>query len=100
MENHRKSLFLVKPSAMPRGSFKTGAVIPASGIYQVIHSGHRLPHEVTLLKRETFPKCQECAAAVNFELVRAMDVTPRFSCRVALYELPVLEDNAAPSQVG
>ena len=84
---------------MPGGSFKTGAVIPDSGIYRVSHSAHRLPHEVTLLKGETFPKCQKCADAVTFELVREMDVAPRLSWRVTLYELPVLEDNAAPSQV-
>jgi hypothetical protein len=81
---------------MPGGSFKTGTIIPASGIYRVSHSAHRLPHEVTLLKGETFPRCQKCVDAVTFDLVRAMDVAPRFLWRIMLYELPVLEDNAAP----
>lgn len=79
--------------------FKTGAVIPDNGIYRVLHSAHRLPHEVTLLQDAKFPKCQNCADAVTFELVRAVNVT-RFSWQVTLYELPVFEDNGAPSKTG
>jgi hypothetical protein len=100
MESHRNQIFLVKSSAMPGGSFKTGAIIPDSGIYRVSHSAHRLPHEVTLLQGETFPKCQKCADAVTFELVRALSLVTRFSWRVTLYELPVLEDNGASSKTG
>jgi hypothetical protein len=99
MSGNRNQIFLVKSFAMPGRSFKTGAIIPDSGIYRVSHSAHRLPHEVTLLKGETFPKCQRCADTVTFELVRAMDVTTRFSWRVTLYELPVLDD-VAPSKTG
>ena len=80
--------------AMSGGRFKTGAVIPNSGIYRVTHSSHRLPHEVTLLKGEAFPKCQKCADTVIFKLVRALDdkAVTKFSWRVTLYELPVLDD--------
>jgi len=74
---------------MLRGKFKTGMVIPASGIYEVTHSAHRLPHEVTLLRAETFPKCQKCADAVTFKLIRELP------WRVTLYELPVIEDAAS-----
>jgi|SRR5579864_3402434 len=98
MTGNRNQIFLIKSAAMPGGSFKTGAIIPDSGIYRVSHSAHRLPHEVTLLKGETFPKCQKCAEAVTFELVRPVKLT-RFAWQVCLYELPVLEDNAAASQV-
>lgn len=84
---------------MPGGSFKTGAIIPDTGIYRVIHSAHRLPHEVTLLKGATFPRCQKCADPVTFELVKAVKLTG-FAWQVCLYELPVLEDNASSSQVG
>ena len=79
--------------------FKTGAVIPNNGIYRVFHSAHRLPHEVTLLKGAKFPKCQQCADAVTFELVRAVSLT-RFSWQVTLYELPVFEENGASSKTG
>jgi hypothetical protein len=83
---------------MSGGRFKTGAVIPDSGIYRVFHSSHRLPHEVTLLKGETFPKCQKCADAVTFKLVRALSyqtVVRELQWRVALYELPALDDAAS-----
>ena len=86
---------------MSGGRFKTGAVIPASGIYRVAHSAHRLPHEVTLLKGETFPKCQKCSGAVTFTLLRAVqyqDVVREFQWRVTLYELPVLDDEAASAE--
>ena len=83
---------------MLRGKFKTGAVIPASGIYQVTHSAHRLPHEVTLLRGEIFPKCQKCADAVTFKLARELSyqaVIRELPWRVTLYELPVLDDAAS-----
>jgi len=35
--------------------YKTGQVVPHSGIYQVSHNEHRLPHEVTLLRANSFP---------------------------------------------
>jgi len=81
---------------MLRGQFKTGTVIPKNGIYRVTHSAHRLPHEVTLLKGEKFPKCQKCSDAVAFKLIRVLDetqVTREFSWRVTLYELPALADD-------
>jgi hypothetical protein len=77
-------------------------VIPASGVYQVIHSAHRLPHEVTLLKGETFPKCQKCEGDVTFTLLRAIqyqDAVREFQWRVTLYELPVIDDEARPAKV-
>jgi hypothetical protein len=86
---------------MSGGWFNTGAVIPASGVYRVAHSAHRLPHEVTLLKGETFPKCQKCSDAVTFTLLRAIqyqDVVREFQWRVTLYELPVVDDEAPPAE--
>jgi len=86
---------------MGEDEFKTGAVIPESGIYQVNHSAHRLPHEVTLLKGEIFPKCQKCADAVTFKIVRTLDYRTAisdFEWRVALYELPVIEADDESSQ--
>ena len=83
---------------MLRGKFKTGAVIPASGIYQVTHSAHRLPHEVTLLRGETFPKCQKCADAVTFKLVRELSYQAairELPWHMTLYELPALDDPSA-----
>jgi hypothetical protein len=79
---------------MHQGRFKTGTVIPASGIYNVRHVAHRLPHEVTLLKGEIFPKCQKCADAVTFKLLRMLTyqtAAKNSSWRITLYELPVID---------
>jgi len=83
--------------------FRTGTAIPHSGIYQVIHSAHRLPHEVTLLKGEKFPKCQKCREEVTFTLLRALNYSTAVrdpSWRVTLYELPVIEDERPSAQTG
>lgn len=89
-------MFLVKSPAVHGGRFKTGGIIPDSGIYQVNHSAHRLPHEITLIRSEKFPKCQKCAEAVTFKLLRSVKETSRDESavlfNVALYELPVLDD--------
>lgn len=88
---------------MQRGRFKTGTVIPASGIYSVHHAAHRLPHEVTLLKGEIFPKCQKCADAVTFEQVRMITYQTAVkdsSLRITLYELPVIDGDDAPAKAG
>jgi len=70
--------------------FKTGQVVPHSGIYQVSHSEHRLPHEVTLLRGNSFPPCSKCGNNVVFRLLRAVTVD-RFS--VTLNSLPELTDS-------
>jgi len=88
---------------MHGGKFKTGTVIPASGVYSVLHVAHRLPHEVTLLKGETFPKCQKCADSVTFKLIRALTyqtAAKDSSWRVTLYELPVIDGDDASEKVG
>lgn len=75
--------------------FRTGERIPESGIYQVVHSKHRLPHEVTLLRHEEFPRCAKCQDAVKFRLVRSVNAAAmeRASTpRISLYELPVFDD--------
>jgi hypothetical protein len=91
--------FLVKPAAgkMAEGAtFRTDEIVPQSGIYRVRHSSHRVPHEVTLLRDQYFPRCAKCDTAVMFELVRAVidEYEPAIlSPRICLYELPVFEDD-------
>jgi hypothetical protein len=92
-------LYLVKsaPDKMvkhPR--LHTDEVVRQSGIYKVRHKKHRLPHEVTLLRDQYFPRCAKCDTAVVFQLVRAVVDEAEsliFSSRIQLYELPVLEDD-------
>jgi hypothetical protein len=92
-------LFLVKSAATPMRepllTFRTGEKIMRSGIYQVIHRKHRVPHEVTLLKNQIFPRCAKCHDQVKFRLVRGAklpEVETEFSTHIYLYELPVLDD--------
>ena len=76
-------------------TFRTDEVIPQSGIYKVIHQRHRLPHEVTLLRDERFPKCARCQDEVTFTLVRTVSFTDEsleHYPQIRLYELPVLDD--------
>lgn len=68
-----------------------------TGIYRVTHAFHRLPHEVTLLAGQTFPRCSKCKDAVQFKPVRPaarIDEDPSF--KIVVYELPVIEENEAP----
>lgn len=80
-----------------RPTFRTDEIVRQSGIYRVRHQKHRLPHEVTLLRDQQFPRCSKCQNAVLFELVRAAvagtEVTTDESVRIYLYELPVLEED-------
>ena len=90
--------FLVEDMAKPK-YFTTGQAIPESGIYAVRHGSHRLPHEVTLLKGECFPRCGQCNDRVAFVLLRAApDIysTPEFQVR--LYELPEIPAEQVPEQ--
>ena len=73
-------------------TFKTGQLIPASGIYRIVHRQHRLPHIVTLLKNETFPRCIKCGNLVEFELVLAAEHYRNTEAGVRLYALPDLDD--------
>ena len=76
------------------GVFRTGDRIPRSGIYRVFHFQHRLPHEVTLLRGEIFPRCSKCQDKVEFQVVRlvAADVGKRD--RIVLHELPAIDEAA------
>ena len=75
-------------------TFQTGEAAPETGIYRVIHVGHRLPHEVVVLKNERFPRCAKCKDAVLFDLIHpAPDLFQHVGYRV--YELPVLNEAAA-----
>jgi hypothetical protein len=71
--------------------FRTGETVPESGIYRVTHGGHRLPHEVTLLRDQLFPRCSKCATLVEFEPVALAPTMGDRRGKIILYELPVLE---------
>lgn len=58
----------------------------------MVHDKHRLPHEVTLLSGQLFPKCMKCEDLVYFELVRGVPDTALDGFKVALYALPETDD--------
>jgi hypothetical protein len=99
MPAKQAQLILVKsaPSRMSKQpTFRTGEQIAESGIYRVIHKAHRLPHEVTLLRDQLFPRCAKCRDEVKFELVRAVsELMNHQDFRIYLYELD--EEGAAGS---
>jgi len=70
--------------------FNTGEIIPQSGIYQVIHTEHRLPHEVTLLRSNPFPTCAQCGNSVSFKLLRGVTVD---SFAIILNAIPEMTDS-------
>jgi hypothetical protein len=72
--------------------FRCGEKIVESGIYRVIHRNHRLPHEVTLLRDQLFPKCTKCEDSVYFELVRSAPDITIGPFKVALYALPTNDE--------
>jgi len=79
---------LLKPQ-----KFSTNETVPESGIYRVTHEGHRLPHEVTLLAGQIFPRCSKCNHSVQFEVVRqALHIQAQPGFNVVVYELPVFEE--------
>jgi len=72
-------------------TFKPGDVAKETGVYLVSHDGHRLPHEVIVLRGEQFPRCAKCSEAVIFELFHAAP----FLCSSYKEVLPALDDEAA-----
>jgi len=73
--------------------FKTGDTVPESGIYRVHHHGHRLPHEVTLIKEQTFPRCAKCDDQVEFEPMALAPLLLERRGHIVLYELPEIEND-------
>lgn len=68
--------------------FKTRQIVPESGIYRVTHAEHRLPHEVTLLKDQTFPRCAKCGGEVTFEPLQFAPALRGIREHVVVYQLP------------
>ena len=52
--------------SIDEGVYRAGDVTPQSGIYRVIHDGHRADHPVVAIKGEIFPSCCRCRGRVRF----------------------------------
>ncbi len=77
---------------MPVGSYTSGQRVPASGIYEVRHREHRVPHEVTLLKDQFFPPCAKCGTAVQFKIIRVVAEIDKMREKIVLNVLPVIDE--------
>jgi hypothetical protein len=71
--------------------YKTGEIVPQTGIYRVIHGAHRLPHEAVVIEGFKFPRCQKCSGFVRFELTHSDPAVYRHA-RYYVFELPVIDD--------
>lgn len=99
MRKIRSNVFVMTPAnekdRPEQQVFRVGDAISESGIYRVHHLDHRIPHEVTLLRNEVFPRCAQCGDAMYFELVRAVPGLEEKDFRVRLYSIPSSEVEAA-----
>lgn len=95
MSASRKGPFLLgRPVAGEPNPLETGAYVPHTGVYRITHRQHQLPTEVVLLQDEYFPRCEQCAELVFFQLIRPMNhLPPDRVCKI--YELPVIRDEAS-----
>jgi hypothetical protein len=60
-----------------------GAICVQSGIYQVIHSAHRMAHKVLVRAGDQFPPCNGCGDAVRFRLVKPVSEPSRMRAKRA-----------------
>jgi trimethylamine:corrinoid methyltransferase-like protein len=52
--------------------YRPSDTVPLSGIYSVLHrESHRGPHEVVMIGRDRFPKCEICGREVHYRLMRS-----------------------------
>lgn len=52
-------------------SYGPGQTAPDSGVYRVEHDrNHKQPHEITMIKGNTFPPCAGCTSGPRYTLVR------------------------------
>lgn len=50
--------------------YSPGELVCITGAYEVLHMGHRPPHQVWLFANEKFPRCRECRGNVIFKFLR------------------------------
>jgi hypothetical protein len=50
-------------------TFKPGDLVPASGVYAVVHSApHSLTERQMYIKDATFPECRICSEEISYRL--------------------------------
>lgn len=61
-----RSINCISGAAVASAVFKSGDIVPHTGVYRVEHHLHRLMHEATLEAGICFPLCRKCRAGVTF----------------------------------
>ena len=86
-KRQQRGIHLVKPKSNDpeillqeamADTYKTGDMVPHSGIYNVSHNEHRLPHEVTLI-RESQANFAKQKAAHRMTTAYGMTYSPHYS---------------------
>jgi len=54
----------------PEKERQPGDTCTQSGVYLVTHLAHRAPHKLAVKKGDVFPRCNGCADAVRFHLIK------------------------------
>lgn len=74
--------------------YRTGEIVPETGLYLLTHNPHHLQHAALLLKEAQFPGCSLCQAEVVFELAY---VTPGLfhPFQYRINELPEIDDKTS-----
>jgi hypothetical protein len=77
--------------------FAPGEKIPQSGVSRIFDGGHRVSHDVILLRDELFPRCARCEIEVKFRLIQAAPHIEDDSSlgNRKLFELPHPNENDA-----
>lgn len=79
---------------------RVGEPIIHTGIYRVLHAGHRVSHFVILMAGQDFPRCARCGEQVEFQLVEATtDLQHDRDFSVHLYEIPHPAGDEAEDEV-
>jgi hypothetical protein len=75
----------------------TGEVVPATGVYTVHHTHHRLTADIVLFGGERFPRCAKCVIPVQFGLDMPVKVE---YLPVRVHQLPDLDDEQGKAFAG
>src|SRR3982751_6952273 len=81
----------IPESPLLKTVFRVGQIVPATGIYNVQHTPHRLPVEITLRGNEPFPPCATCKVDVSFTFLRSVAAE---NFHFSLNSIPPLVDQA------
>jgi hypothetical protein len=82
-------------------AYKSGQMVPISGIYTVVHIAHRPDHDVVAIRGEEFPACRVCRNNVTFYATHPIThMTHDFDLAGPAVQMPRAYARAAKKGVG